>query len=663
MSATKQPNVLIIITDQQRYFQHWDALDEDSFLPSMGKLKQNGIIFENCYIAAAMCSPSRAAFLTSSHASQNGVPQVGGSLNTPAGGNQPNSNFPNMPNLCQLMNQAGYNVAWKGKWHLGASPEYTESSLDQFLGSPGQKTSLAWDAPDAGIALGDPTTLGGADANNDGRYEAGFTGTDYEGEPTTNQTPTSQGASSQSAKDFLKDYANGTIDNSGPFCLIASFVNPHDCHAFTNHWIGPPSSQGFNGRFDPGSSVSGSLLNPAPTYYEQTGSFTPPATTHDPNPTSDLDSNLSVTLPAPPNYPASQPDASVAPYDNWPSSPINQADGSSVDSETAEIIDYLPQAQGQPGDHPGDAQLFVNWYAYLQQVADQEICDLLYHLDTHGLADDTIVIRFSDHGEQAQSHGFREKSQNPYEETTHVPFIVSNPAFERTSITEVVSLLDLVPTVADLAGASATLDSLWGTDFPVRGTSLASFIPPLNDSVEPIVPAAPIHPYGVLFSYDDLAWGGSPSTVRAVVWVDPNTGERWKYAIFFDPSDGSSCQYALYQVDNGDNEVTNLADVTGATQMSNADQWKTGHKFLLSLMSNPEWYQPPATDPPLGPFDPSEFPVFPLSDSNTYMVNAMPTTNNGAVTVQITTASAWNDFLNNVTPAWWAAEISSTYSD
>ncbi|MCD6359516.1 MAG: sulfatase-like hydrolase/transferase [Armatimonadetes bacterium] len=78
---------------------------------------------------------------------------------------------------------------------------------------------------------------------------------------------------------------------------------------------------------------------------------------------------------------------------------------------------------------------------------------MMQALEASGLADDTIVVYVSDHGESAGENGLWWKSQF-YEHGAGVPMIWSGPGLpegERRS--EVVSLLDVGPTLADLTGS------------------------------------------------------------------------------------------------------------------------------------------------------------------------------------------------------------------
>ena len=58
-----RPNIIFIITDQQR-FDTIAALGHDHMdTPHMDRLVKEGVSFENCFITAASCAPARASLL------------------------------------------------------------------------------------------------------------------------------------------------------------------------------------------------------------------------------------------------------------------------------------------------------------------------------------------------------------------------------------------------------------------------------------------------------------------------------------------------------------------------------------------------------------------------------------------------------------------------
>ena len=75
MSPCNPPNLLLLITDQQRQPRHWP--DEpgwiDALMPNLAELARTGLTFNNGFCNAAMCSPSRATLFTGRYPAEHGV--------------------------------------------------------------------------------------------------------------------------------------------------------------------------------------------------------------------------------------------------------------------------------------------------------------------------------------------------------------------------------------------------------------------------------------------------------------------------------------------------------------------------------------------------------------------------------------------------------------
>ncbi len=91
--------------------------------------------------------------------------------------------------------------------------------------------------------------------------------------------------------------------------------------------------------------------------------------------------------------------------------------------------------------------------------ADLQLYQILQALDdTADLAENTIVVFLSDHGEMAGAHGgMLQKWHNAYQESIHVPMVISSPLVNRNEskmreILKPTSSIDLAPTLLGLAG-------------------------------------------------------------------------------------------------------------------------------------------------------------------------------------------------------------------
>ncbi len=91
-------------------------------------------------------------------------------------------------------------------------------------------------------------------------------------------------------------------------------------------------------------------------------------------------------------------------------------------------------------------------YDFEIKFADLWLGKLVEGLREAGLADNTAVIIFGDHGEAFGEHRLYFHGQTLYDEVIHVPFVVSVPGGKPRKVEERVALLDLAPTVLDLLG-------------------------------------------------------------------------------------------------------------------------------------------------------------------------------------------------------------------
>jgi arylsulfatase A-like enzyme len=198
-----KPNILILMTDEQRAARDWPAGWADANLPSLGRLRAHGINFNSAFANACQCSPSRSTFLTSTYAPVNRATLTPATLN------------PALPNLATIFGAAGYEVIYKGKWHLTGSfvtPFSADSSQDIgdiIANDEALETTYnfsGWNSPDAGTSLTQPASLGGGVGGNDARYVSG-----------------NSAGTVSNVLEFLSAY-----DSEAPFCLIVSLVNPHD---------------------------------------------------------------------------------------------------------------------------------------------------------------------------------------------------------------------------------------------------------------------------------------------------------------------------------------------------------------------------------------------------------------------------------------------------
>ena len=104
-----------------------------------------------------------------------------------------------------------------------------------------------------------------------------------------------------------------------------------------------------------------------------------------------------------------------------------------------------------------EAQVRNAHHAYFGAISyvDDNLGRLMAALKASGLAEDTIVILLSDHGEMLGERGLWYK-MSFFEGASRVPLVVASPGrFAPRRIRASVSLLDILPTLVDLAGGDA----------------------------------------------------------------------------------------------------------------------------------------------------------------------------------------------------------------
>lgn len=447
------PNLVLIITDQERAPMHWPEGFAEEHLPSRARLMRHGVSFDQAICNTSMCSPSRATFLTGLMPAQHRVIDT----LTSAGPISPSETVlsPELPNLATMLRAAGYDVEYRGKWHLSKGPDGGEDVRPEDLAAYGFG---GWITPDSG---GDtqPKNFGGGRADHDADYI-------------------------EQALDFLRERA--ASGNETPFCLVISLVNPHDVLAFPRDWQDDYRPE----------DLVGEVALPPSVDEDLAANFKP--TAH---------AMMRVGI-----------DMAVGPL------------------QTTE-----------------EQRQYANFYANLTAKIDRQIApiiDTFYAPDgtPTPLGESTVVVRFSDHGELAMSHGgLRQKAFNVYEETLRVPLIISNPLLvpEGRACEHPASLVDLMPTLAGVLGVEPPAG--------LRGTDLT---PLLRDP-----DAGPVQDE-VLFTFDDMHAGtgflkevvpGAAGRIRCI--REP----RFKYARYFHAEGSHPTEHEMYDLLEDPDELHNLA--------------------------------------------------------------------------------------------------------
>ncbi|MCK5940566.1 MAG: sulfatase-like hydrolase/transferase, partial [Planctomycetes bacterium] len=180
-----RPNLLLVVTDDQRFDQMSCAGHPVLETPTMDRLARDGVRFRNAFVTTAICAASRASILTGRREGRHGYtfgkPPMGRALGE--------TSYP------KLLRAAGYRTGFVGKWGV----RFAKGALD--------------DAFDYRKGSGHPYL------KKDGRHLTDI---------VTEQAVT-----------FLEQH-----DGARPFCLTVSFHAPHAQDGHEDQYIPPPDLAG-----------------------------------------------------------------------------------------------------------------------------------------------------------------------------------------------------------------------------------------------------------------------------------------------------------------------------------------------------------------------------------------------------------------------------------
>ncbi len=128
--TSSRPNVIVFFMDDLGYgdLRTYGATDVQT--PNLDRLAREGVRLTDCYAAAPLCTPTRAAFMTGRYQHRVGLEAVLTPRNNQLGLSA------SEPTLPRLLKNAGYATGLVGKWHLGWKPEFhpNRHGFDEFFG-------------------------------------------------------------------------------------------------------------------------------------------------------------------------------------------------------------------------------------------------------------------------------------------------------------------------------------------------------------------------------------------------------------------------------------------------------------------------------------------------------------------------------------------------
>ena len=362
----KQPNLLFVFTDQERYMPAWP---KGLSLPGHERLARGGVTFHNHYCPAVMCTSSRAVMMTGLQTPDNlmfenaDVPWI-------------TKLSPKIPTIGHMLRKAGYYTAYKGKWHL--NDEFDSKDPDRLFTTEMEQYGFS-DYLSPGDIIGHQ--LGGY------QFDHLIAG---------------------SAITWLRRHGQELSQQGKPWALFVSLVNPHDIMYFNTDLPGQRVQ-------DAGQLIRHAVRAPDHPMYRAAWDIPPP-------------NNFKEAFDLP-----GRPKAHGEFQRLWDF-----------------VLGHIPAEEDR-------WRRFNNYYINCIRNVDEQLDGLMKELAALGLADGTAVAFTSDHGEMGGAHGLHGKGPFVYEESTHLPFMLSHPDVRGGQDSRALTAhIDLVPTLLAMAGVSAT---------------------------------------------------------------------------------------------------------------------------------------------------------------------------------------------------------------
>ena len=316
--------------------------------PHIDALAERGARFDAAYCNSPLCAPSRFSFMS-------------GQLISRIAAYDNASEFPAaIPTFAHYLKMKGYRTCLSGKMHFVGPDQLHgfEERITTDIYPSDYAWTPDWELPDERI---DKWYHNMSTVKESGVAAATYQ-IDYDEEVAF------------AAKRRLFDYAR---NDDGPFCMVASFIHPHDPYVARQEWW--------------------DIYDPA-----------------------------EIDL----------PEYVLEPDDQDPFS-RRVMDG--IEASTVSLTeDEVRRAR----------------HAYYANVTyfDSKVGELVQTLDETGMLNNTIIIVTADHGDMLGERGLWYK-MNFFEHSARVPLVVSGPGVADRSVPNVCSLVDLLPSILDIAGS------------------------------------------------------------------------------------------------------------------------------------------------------------------------------------------------------------------
>jgi arylsulfatase A-like enzyme len=406
--SSQRPNLIIITTDQQRCDSLSCYGSDFTHTPNLDRIAAQGALCTRAYCANPVCTPARASIFSGQYLSRHGAWNVG--MTVPE----------RTPMLSHSLRQAGYRTHYVGKAHFQA---FSGGAKSRESHQGWENVYPDWHGPYYGfdtveLSLGHghwglfghygawlKSQVSAAELKRFTAVSCAGSGTPFGGEACDWDIPTRLHSSVWTADRAVAFLTSRNARE--PFFMAVGFQDPHHPHCLPRD---------YDDRLD-------AAEVPLPRYRE-----------------GELDDK-------PPHF-------RLAREGNLETSAY-RGDYPFAGQHTG--FDYRQVSER-------DARLGRAYYYSMVKLMDREVGRILDCLEEQGLADNTLVVFTTDHGELLGDHGLWMKGPFHYEELIRIPLIMRWPrhVVAGNHIQQVVSQVDIAPTIlsAFAVESAAELDGV-----------------------------------------------------------------------------------------------------------------------------------------------------------------------------------------------------------
>lgn len=349
--------------------------------PNLDRIARDGVLFTNSFVANSLSGPSRACMITGKHSHKNGFYD---NSHCVFDGSQ--QTFP------KLLQQAGYQTALIGKWHLESLP----TGFDYWTIIPGQGNYY------------NPEFITSA---NDMIQEHGY---------LTNIIT-----------DKSIDWLENQRDKNKPFCILIHHKAQH------RNWMADTCNL----------SLYEDKTFPIPDTFYDDYEGRPAAAAQEMSILKDMDLIYDLKM-----IGAEGKERFAESY-NGLLARMDAEQRAAWDEFYNPIIeDFKKQNLKGKQLYEWKFQRYMRDYLKTLKSLDDNVGRVLDYLDKAGLAENTLVVYTSDQGFYMGEHGWFDK-RFMYEESFHTPLLMRLPGGKKGKIDQMVQNIDYAPTFLELAGA------------------------------------------------------------------------------------------------------------------------------------------------------------------------------------------------------------------